>query len=121
MIKGALFVGLFRYKIIPETYMVLSPAIYGLLATIGHTFSIFVGFKGGKGVATGAGAIFAYLPITIFIGISSFLIVVLITKIASLGSLTAGTLSTITTIIFTLIGYDFITGLDIDIYFIFIF
>ena len=62
-IKGAIFVVLFRYQIIPEKYMLLDPALYGFIAVIGHSFPIYLKLKGGKSVATGAGFAFAYLPI----------------------------------------------------------
>ncbi len=117
-LKGALFVFLFRYKIIPLEYMVLSPALYGLLATLGHTFSIYLGFKGGKGVATGAGAIFAYLPLSAPICLISFIIITKISKIASIGSLSCAIITLIISIIFTIIGFDPLTNLTIDIYFL---
>ena len=50
--------------------MVLSPLLYGVIATLGHSYSIFIGFKGGKGVSTGFGAVFAYLPIIIIAGVA---------------------------------------------------
>lgn len=36
--------------------------LLGLTAVIGHVFSVFVRFRGGKGVATGAGILLGYLP-----------------------------------------------------------
>lgn len=117
MVKGSIFVILFRYQIIPSTYLVLSPALYGFVAIIGHTFSIFLKFEGGKAVATGAGFIFSYLPIAIPIGLIAFLIVFLKTRIASLGSLVSTIFVTILAIVFTIIGKDVLTGIDIDIYF----
>jgi len=40
----------------------VSPLIFGLLAVIGHTFSIFDRFKGGKAVATSAGVVLGFSP-----------------------------------------------------------
>lgn len=116
MFKGALFVILFRYKIIPSTYMVLSPSLYGFFACLGHCFPIYLKFKGGKGVATGAGCIFAYFPLLSIIALGVFFIVVRITKIAALGSLISGFILTIISIILSLIGYDFVLKIDVDIY-----
>lgn len=121
-IKGGLFVLLFRYEIIPQTYMVLDPALYGFIAVIGHSFPIYLKFKGGKSVATGAGFCFAYLPITFPIGIISFLSILYITKYVSVGSLGSAIVFFIVSIIFYFIGYDFITGYEITFYFpIFVF
>ncbi|MNX83503.1 Glycerol-3-phosphate acyltransferase [compost metagenome] len=38
------------------------PLLYGVLAIVGHSRSVFLGFKGGKSVATGAGVIVALAP-----------------------------------------------------------
>jgi glycerol-3-phosphate acyltransferase PlsY len=40
----------------------LFPLVCGLAAVVGHVFSVFVGFKGGKGVATAAGVVLAFAP-----------------------------------------------------------
>ena len=66
--------------------------LIGVTAVIGHTFSPFLNFKGGKGVATSLG-IFIYLaPIPMGITLLMFLIVVGITKYVSLGSVLASIL-----------------------------
>lgn len=63
--------------------------LIGVIAVVGHTFSPFLNFKGGKGVATSLG-IFLYLaPIPMVITLLMFLIVVGITKYVSLGSVLA--------------------------------
>ncbi len=116
MIKGALFVVLFRYNIIPSKYMVLSPSLYGLLACIGHCFPVFLKFKGGKAVATGAGCLFAYFPQMALISILAFVIIVKITKISALGSLISGLLLTIITIVYAIISYDSLLKMDVDFY-----
>ncbi|TDJ54666.1 MAG: glycerol-3-phosphate acyltransferase, partial [Gemmatimonadetes bacterium] len=46
---------------------VLIPLLCGVAAVLGHMFSPFVGFKGGKGVATGAGVVLAMAPLA-FLG-----------------------------------------------------
>ena len=60
--KGALFVALFRFGLIPSEYMILTPLLYGVVACLGHTFSIYLGFKGGKSVASGVGTIWFAIP-----------------------------------------------------------
>ena len=117
MVKGALFVVLFRYEIIPSTYMVLDPALYGVIAMIGHAYPIFLKFKGGKSVATGAGFIFSYLPLSIIVGVISFGIILKLSNMASVGSLGSSLFVVITAIVFTIIGIDPITNVPIKFYF----
>ncbi len=62
-------------------------ALVGLAAFSGHLFPVFLKFKGGKGVATGAGVFLAINPLVILISFIIFVIVFLIWKYVSLGSL----------------------------------
>jgi acyl phosphate:glycerol-3-phosphate acyltransferase len=69
----------------PETI-----GIVGLVAAIlGHSFSCFTGFKGGKSVATGAGGFLVLFPVGMTIGLVIFGVVVLVTRYISLGSMIA--------------------------------
>lgn len=61
--------------------------IFGLLAVVGHIFPIFAGFRGGKGVATLFGVVIAIQPWTAVISVAAFLVVVVLTKYISLGSI----------------------------------
>lgn len=61
--------------------------IAGLFCMVGHMFPIFYGFKGGKGVVTGAMAILMGDPITFAIILLIFIIIVAFTKYISLGSI----------------------------------
>lgn len=75
--------------------------IAGILVVVGHTYPIFFGFKGGKGVATSLGVI---LIINWRIGLICLvfaLIVMIISKIVSLGSIAAAILFPILTIFLT--------------------
>ena len=65
-------------------------ALVGLAVFSGHLFPVFLKFKGGKGVATGAGIYLAIHPLVILISFLIFVIVFIIWKYVSLGSL-AGT------------------------------
>ena len=60
-----------------------------LLAVFGHIFTVFLGFKGGKGVATGSGAYLALTPLGTVTTLVLFALVVLTTRYVSLGSMLA--------------------------------
>lgn len=60
----------------------------GLLAVIGHMFPVFFGFRGGKGVATGAGFILMSRPLLFLLLVAVFLAVVFLSRYVSLGSIT---------------------------------
>ncbi len=62
----------------------------GLAAITGHMFPVFAGFKGGKGVATAAGAISAIHPPVTLVCLGIFILVFLITGIVSVSSMSAG-------------------------------
>lgn len=60
------------------------------LAILGHTFSPFVGFKGGKGVATGVGVLFFLQPVVAIIGLVLELVIIKVTGYVSLASIVSG-------------------------------
>jgi glycerol-3-phosphate acyltransferase PlsY len=60
-----------------------------LFAVVGATRSIWVGFKGGRGIATGFGTALAIAPIALAAAAPIFIIVIWRTRIVSLGSLAA--------------------------------
>lgn len=59
----------------------------GLAALVGHCFSIWLGLKGGKGVATGLGIFAALSPLAVFCAFIVFLLAVSVWRYVSLGSL----------------------------------
>jgi len=61
----------------------------GALAILGHTTSPFVGFRGGKGVATSAGVFAALLPLPIALAALAFALTFGISRYVSLSSITA--------------------------------
>lgn len=62
----------------------------GVTAIIGHVFPVFAGFRGGKGVATVSGVLLAIHPLLTLSCLGIFLIVILITRIVSVASMSAG-------------------------------
>ena len=67
----------------------LFPLVCGMVAVLGHMFSPFVGFKGGKGVATGAGVVLAMAPLAFLGAFLVWAILVYLTGYVSLGSVVA--------------------------------
>jgi acyl phosphate:glycerol-3-phosphate acyltransferase len=65
---------------------------YGAAAILGHVFSVYVGFRGGKGVATGAGVFLALAPVAVAFGLAVWLTVVLVTGYVSVASIAAAAL-----------------------------
>ncbi len=63
--------------------------VVGSAAVLGHVFSLFVGFKGGKGVATAAGVFLAYVPGAIGGAAVVWLALVGVTGYVSVGSIAA--------------------------------
>lgn len=61
----------------------------GVTAVLGHSFSPFLKFKGGKGVATGLGVLAAIAPLVAGIGLGTFIVVLAIWRIVSLSSICA--------------------------------
>ena len=65
---------------------------YGAAAIVGHVFSIYVRFKGGKGVATSAGVLLALAPLAVLIGLAVWSTLVFTTGFVSVGSIVAAVL-----------------------------
>lgn len=61
----------------------------GLAAVFGHIWTAFAGFRGGKGVGTAAGMLFALFPVAATICLLIFLIIAFVTRYVSLASITA--------------------------------
>jgi len=68
-------------------------AACALAVFLGHLFPVFLRFKGGKGVATAAGVLFALDPWLGAAGAAAWLVVALATRYASLASIVAGVLA----------------------------
>jgi glycerol-3-phosphate acyltransferase PlsY len=64
-------------------------ALAGVAAVVGHVRSVFIGFGGGRGVATGAGAMLVLAPLAVLASLPEFGIIVWATRLVSLGSMLA--------------------------------
>ena len=62
---------------------------YGAAAIVGHVFSIYMGFRGGKGVATSAGVFLGLAPLALGIGLVVWLAVLKATRMVSAASISA--------------------------------
>jgi acyl phosphate:glycerol-3-phosphate acyltransferase len=80
------------------------PTVAGLAALIGHIYPIFIGFKGGRGVLTGAGALLIISPLTFFISFITLAITILTSRYVSLGSIVGSLTTIICGIVFYFIG-----------------
>ncbi len=63
--------------------------IAGISAILGHTWTVFAGFKGGKGIATAGGMLVGIAPVEVAIALGVFAIVVASSRYVSLGSVSA--------------------------------
>jgi acyl phosphate:glycerol-3-phosphate acyltransferase len=63
--------------------------VLALAAVLGHIFPIYIGFKGGKGVATLVGVIIALYPYSFFVLLGLFIMVLILSGYVSLSSITS--------------------------------
>lgn len=63
--------------------------VCGLAAILGHNYTPWLGFKGGKGIATSAGVLGALMPPVLGVALSLWIILVLISRTVSIGSIAA--------------------------------
>ncbi len=80
------------------------PTVAGLAALIGHIYPVFIGFKGGRGVLTGAGGLLVISPLTFFIGMAALVITILTSRFVSLGSIVGSLTTMICGLLFYFIG-----------------
>ena len=69
------------------------PEMFGIVAAIssvlGHSFPVWLGFRGGKGVATSAGALFGLAPVAALVGVAIWIVTFWLTRYVSVASIAA--------------------------------
>lgn len=73
-----------------ETNWIIAGAAFA--AIVGHVFPVWLGFKAGKGVATGVGVFLAISPLAVVCALTVFAIILKLTRYVSLGSIIASVL-----------------------------
>lgn len=79
-------------------------AVAGVAAVLGHVRSVFIGFAGGRGVATGAGAMLVLAPLAVVAAVPVMLLAVWRTRYVSLGSVLGALTVAAVTVILQAIG-----------------
>ena len=93
IVKGVIVVTLaaeFFYRYLPDVDYTFYKTLLGLIVILGHIYSVFLKFKGGKGVATTIGVMAAIAPLVLLVSLAVWLIVFIPTSYVSLGSLAFG-------------------------------
>ncbi len=73
---------------LPNAPFIVFQLLAGVSAMLGHIYTIFAGFRGGKGVSTGAGVLIGIAPITMAFVVAIFFITLLLTRYVSVSSMT---------------------------------
>jgi glycerol-3-phosphate acyltransferase PlsY len=84
LLKGALPVMLARFATGGDP---LVEVLCGAAAVVGAIWSVFVGFRSGRGVGTGVGTMLVIQPVAVLLAAPVFIVVILLTRYVSLGSL----------------------------------
>lgn len=104
LLKGAAAVLAVKYFIAPDVAWIEMTA--AAMAVVGHTYSVFIGFKGGRGVVTGFGATVVAAPIPSLIAFAIGLALVGITRYVSLGSVVGAALGGVLMCVFAYLRGD---------------
>jgi glycerol-3-phosphate acyltransferase PlsY len=84
-LKGVIPVLAAKWLGLPDVWI----AAIGLAAFLGHVYTIFLGFKGGKGVATALGVFLGVSPLSVLFALPVFVLVVYLSRYVSLASIVA--------------------------------
>ena len=89
LVAGFIGEGLIFPNITMFEHITLLKILAGIFAVVGHIWSVFAGFKGGKGVNTAAGMLIGLAPYDVLIAASLFALTVIFSGYISLGSIMA--------------------------------
>ena len=107
VLKGAIVIAILKILASANVFhSILDYGWYGMMAVIGHSFSIFLGFKGGKAVATSLGVVLCICPLAGILCLVTFAIVLFTTGYVSLASTFATLAVLLTYIVLFIIGYE---------------
>ena len=81
-----------RFSVEPAT-----PVAGGLAAVIGHIYPVWLGFRGGKGVATAGGVFVVLTPTAVAVAAAVFALAIWVTRYVSVGSMAAAVTLAVTT------------------------
>jgi acyl phosphate:glycerol-3-phosphate acyltransferase len=81
------------------------PTVAGLAALLGHCYPIFIGFRGGRGVLTGAGVLLVISPLIFAIDVVVALVTIGLSRYVSLGSIAGSLTATVFGIVFFIVGH----------------
>ncbi|MFQ5860498.1 MAG: glycerol-3-phosphate 1-O-acyltransferase PlsY [Dehalococcoidia bacterium] len=101
--KGVLAV-LLAHLLIQAPDTALGEVVAALAAIIGHNWSLFLRFQGGRGIATAGGALLLMVPIAGAGATAAWVLVTLVTRYASVGSVAAVAAGAIALLLLTLLG-----------------
>lgn len=90
ILVARLYLGNFPFpNATPFDDFTLVQILAGLAAVVGHIWTVFAGFRGGKGIATGLGVMLAVVTMDMLLALGVFILVVTISRYISLGSISA--------------------------------
>lgn len=100
ILKGVVAVALGRYLGVPNWELLTALAVLA-----GHSWPIFLSFRGGKIIATGAGVVLALSPVSVLVAAVLWLLAVGLTRYVSLGSILAAISIPVTMVILKMGGW----------------
>jgi glycerol-3-phosphate acyltransferase PlsY len=89
VLASYIFNGLPFHNATPFQDITIFRVIAGVSAVLGHIFTVFAGFKGGKGISTAAGMLIGIAPVELAVAFGAFILVVTLSGYISLGSIIA--------------------------------
>ncbi len=90
---------------LPEQQIIFFGILGACFSVVGHIFPVWLGFKGGKGIATSGGVMLALFPIWVFIaGLAIWLLLFFVTRYVSIASIAAALMLPTSSAVLTLFG-----------------